>query len=72
MTFYTSCAFILHEMCRRKLIVEVQLFVSEQVCKLQKLYDLSSEENELFLIKERAAEAKEALELEALASEMEG
>ena len=53
------------------LIVGVQLFVSEQVCKLQKLYDLSSEENELFLIKERAAEAREALELEALASEME-
>ena len=58
-------------MFRRKINCWSRTIVSEQVCKLQKLYDLSSEENELFLIKERAAEAREALELEALASEME-
>ena len=39
-----------------------------KICKLQTLYDLASEENELLLIKENAAEAREALQLQALSS----
>ena len=37
-----------------------------KMCKLQTLYDLRCEENELLLIKEKAAESKDALQLEAL------
>ena len=35
-------------------------------CKLQTLYELRCEENELLLIKEKAAELEDALRLEAL------
>ena len=37
-----------------------------KICKLQTLYDLRCEENELLLIKENAAESMDALQLEAL------
>lgn len=37
-----------------------------KMCKLQQLYELRCEENELLLIKEKAAEAEDALRLEAL------
>ena len=37
-----------------------------KMCKLQTLYDLGCEESELLLIKEKAAESEDALELEAL------
>ena len=37
-----------------------------KMCKLQQLYELRCEENELLLIKEQAAEAEDALRLKAL------
>ena len=42
-----------------------------KMCKLQTLYDLSCEENELLLIKEKAAESKDALLLEVLEEDCE-
>ena len=37
-----------------------------KMCKLQTLYDLGCEESELLLIKDKAAESADALQLEAL------
>ena len=39
-----------------------------KICKLQTLYDLRCEENELLLIKEKVDESEDALQLEALES----